>query len=490
MSPRFTVVGLGPGPGHALTVEALEALRDHTTIDLSVEEYPAVAWLRSPAGASLAGHHDWRLCLPLANDASQHLADTIVARLHAGDDVCYAVPGNPLADDASVPLVLEQARRAGYACRVVAGIPLIAPVLAALALTAADGLQVTTASKLTDTLTQPGFPSPEAATVIFPFDKGTAAGSAFRQLRRLYPTDHPVRIVTRASASEAWTVFACPLSDVDEAVRATTSVALYLPPIETLAVMDSLRTLEYVTMRLRAPDGCPWDRAQTHDSIQRNLLEETYELLEAFEEGNPEKCREELGDLLMQVALHAEMGREAGEYDLGSITRGINEKLIRRHPHVFGDVKVGGVADVLKNWDAIKQREGKHHRSSLAGIPAAMPALAYAQGIQERAALAGFAWPDVQGAWAKLDEELAELREARTPDDITMELGDVLFVLSNLARYLDIQAEEALRIAVRRFRDRFEAVEAIARERDVNLRDLPADALLGLWKDAKARVGV
>lgn len=481
MPGQLTIVGLGPGPIDCLTIGALEAIRATPVVDVCAVHHPAVAYLRSEAGQALVGSPEWRV----GATAAPRVVETLASRLAAGEAICYIVPGHPLMANREVPILLTHAETAGITVRIVAGLSPVEAALGAMGLAIPPGLQVAGIADLDDPLTQAAFPNPEAPLLVVGIT-GRDDGLAARQsLLRRYAPDHPV----------------CPMALADSACLPEMSLdalallmergavsALFLPARAILSRTNSLRTLEYVTARLRAPDGCPWDREQTHESIRRNLIEETYELLEAFDEGDPAKCREELGDLLMQVFLHAQMGREAGEYDLADVTRGIVEKLVRRHPHVFSNVEVNSVADVLQNWDSIKQAEGKRPRSALAGIPIAMPALAYAQGAQERAARAGFAWPDTSGAWAKLDEELAELRHAQQPDDVAMELGDLLFVLAGLAQYLGIQAEDALRAANYRFRRRFSEVEALAQQRKLTLRAMPSDGLLALWQEAKAQV--
>lgn len=512
VTARLTIVGLGPGDQRFLTLEAIGALRSHERILLRTGHLEVVSWLRSPQGESAAGLHAWEsfddLIAGAAEGADAQIADAIERRLAVDEAVCYAAPGDPLTDDRPARLAIRRAVAAGLEWRVVGGLSLGGAALSAVraateragrpAPDLADAAQIVDAARLDDSLTQPGFPHPEAPLLVVHLGDEPTRRRALAWLAARFPSDHVAHVVTNhapsgqiaAHGQPAFAVGRVPLRELEAEAAASQLLAVFVAPAPILSVTQSLRTLEYVTRRLRAPDGCPWDREQTHDSIKRNLLEETYELLEGIEERDPAKGREELGDLLMQVFLHAEMGREAGEYDLGTVTRGIVEKLIRRHPHVFAGIEVDGVAGVLRNWDAIKKAEGKHERSILAGIPAAMPALAYAQGAQERAARTGFAWPDASGAWAKLDEELSELRAAATPDQIAIELGDVLFVLAGLANYLGVQAEEVLREANRRFRARFDAVEAIARERDVALRELPLGDLLALWADAKARAGL
>lgn len=246
------------------------------------------------------------------------------------------------------------------------------------------------------------------------------------------------------------------------------------------------RLLELVKVmaRLRAPDGCPWDAEQTHQTLAKHLLDETYELLEAIEHGTDRDLAEELGDLLLQVVFHAQMGTDAGTFDIDDVAESITTKLIRRHPHVFGDVEVSGAPEVVANWDVIKQHE-KERESAVEGVPDTLPALAYAQKLQRRAGSAGFDWADAAAALAKVREEAEELAREADPDARERELGDLLLSIVALARHLDLDAETALRRAGRTFRDRFGKVERAARDRGVALQDLSEAELVALWEDAK-----
>jgi len=247
--------------------------------------------------------------------------------------------------------------------------------------------------------------------------------------------------------------------------------------------------LERIVARLRAPDGCPWDREQTHASLKRYLLEECYEVLEALDEGDTQKLCEELGDLLLQIALHTQIATEAGEFQMSDVLRSINTKLIRRHPHVFGDVKVADAREVEHNWEAIKREERQEDASLLAGVAKEMPALAYSQAIQGRAAQAGFDWESIEGILQKVAEELEELKGAKSKEEETSEFGDVLLALVNIARWLRIEAEEALRLANRRFYRRFTHMEEACRARGTTFDSLSFDEQNSLWEEAKRQVG-
>lgn len=247
---------------------------------------------------------------------------------------------------------------------------------------------------------------------------------------------------------------------------------------------ERLLDLVRVMARLRAPGGCPWDREQDHRSLARHLLEEAHEVLDAIDAGDVSRLQEELGDLLLQVVFHAEMAREAGDFDVDDVAEGIVTKLIRRHPHVFGDTAVSGAGEVLVNWERIKQEEkGEHHIEH--DIPPTLPALARAAKVQRRAAGIGFEWRSEEGAMAKLREEVEELARAQTADEAEAELGDVLFAAVSVGRTFGIDAESALRRSTRTFAQRYEAMLELARDRDLDLDEMSEDDLLTLFREAR-----
>ncbi len=242
---------------------------------------------------------------------------------------------------------------------------------------------------------------------------------------------------------------------------------------------------------LRSPGGCPWDAEQTHESIKKNLIEETYEVIEAINKDDKELLCEELGDLLMQVVFHAQMEQEAGQFDFDTVSDGVCKKLIERHPHVFGDVSISGVDDVLTNWDAIKRKTKKQKTTtqSMLSVPRELPALMRATKLQKKAADVGFDWSEVTGALDKLEEEIGELRQAisnNDKDNMAEELGDILFSAVNVSRFIKTDAEEALTAASDKFLSRFTEVEKLAAERNVDMKSVGIDELDKLWDEAKA----
>ena len=254
---------------------------------------------------------------------------------------------------------------------------------------------------------------------------------------------------------------------------------------------DKFQRLVEIMQRLRAPGGCPWDAEQTHQSLKRYLLEETYEVLEAVDAADDPLLREELGDLILQPVFHAVVAEERGAFTMADILDTICDKLVRRHPHVFGDQIIENSAAQVTNWEKIKKEEkGDERKSALSGIPAHLPALARAQKITEKAARAGFEWEDVDQVFAKVREELQELEETMAQGDdegVEAEIGDLLFAVANLGRFLAVDPEEALRKTIGRFSSRFAFVEETLQKRGVPLKEATLEEMETLWKEAKER---
>jgi len=251
-----------------------------------------------------------------------------------------------------------------------------------------------------------------------------------------------------------------------------------------------LESLVEVIKKLRAPGGCPWDREQTHESIKSCLIEETYETIEAIESGEPEKLKEELGDLLMQVVFHANLAEEAGRFNIDDVIVAIREKMIRRHPHVFGESDADNPQAVLKQWEEIKAKEkgNQDRKSALEGIPKSLPSIIQAHRIQERAARVGFDWEHVDDVFAKVEEEMGEFKEAflaKNVAEMEAEMGDLFFALVNIARFVEINPEEALQKTIVRFAKRFRHIEERLAEKGKTMGDVSLERMEVLWEEAK-----
>jgi tetrapyrrole methylase family protein/MazG family protein len=252
--------------------------------------------------------------------------------------------------------------------------------------------------------------------------------------------------------------------------------------------LRNFKTLVEIIARLRAPDGCPWDRQQTHQTLRANLLSECYEVLEAIEKDDSAELCEELGDLLLQIVLHAQIARDNGEFEIADVIESIATKIIHRHPHVFGSGQAATAEEVMHNWEALKREERPEGTSVLEGVPKDMPALAYAYEISRRAVRVGFEWENIEGVIDKLIEEVKEVKAAGSQEEKAREIGDLLFTMVNYARWLGIDAESALREANRKFYKRFTYMEKLCRERGLSLDKLSFTELDNLWEEAKREV--
>jgi MazG family protein len=369
----------------------------------------------------------------------------------------------------------------------------------------AAGLQVIAAEALVASPIEPSRPllvvplsvlravaSPSLADPL-PGRARTTDGDPLALLRRLYPPDHPVG---RFGLADGTTVLTLDPSSLGAPV--------YLPAVAPELAVAGPWAMPWISDRLRRPDGCPWDREQTHISLRKHLLEEAYEVYDALEAGATPELAGELGDLWLQIVLHAQLAAEAGVFDLADVQASIAAKIVRRHPHVFGDAVARTASDVNRQWERIKADERaaetdltaeagdddssgvQRARSALEGISPSMPALAASQEMQDRAANLGYDWPSIDGVLDKVAEEADELRRAADAAEQAEEFGDLLFVLVNVARRRGIEAEAAVRAANAKFRRRFASVEMAAADRGVALRDLDFAALDALWDAAKA----
>ncbi len=249
--------------------------------------------------------------------------------------------------------------------------------------------------------------------------------------------------------------------------------------------LSGFNNLKRIIAKLRAPDGCPWDKAQTHDTIKQYLIEEAYEVLQTIDENKMDKLCEELGDLLLQILLHVQIAEESGEFNMDDVIRLITEKMIRRHPHVFGNTKASTPDEVAANWDEIKRQENNEETSLLDSVPRNIPGLAYSHAIQNRAARTGFDWKDFDSILDKVMEEINELAQAETQQHKIHEFGDLMFVLTNVARWLNIDPELSLRQANERFYNRFTYMEKVCNEKGVQLGSLSFEKQNELWEQAK-----
>lgn len=480
LSTNITIVGLGPGNPDLLTREAWRVLSAAGEVWLRTRRHPVVAGL--PDGPVYHSFDSFYEEHETFADIYRAIADRVIDLGRRDSGVVYAVPGHPLVGEAAAQQILGRAEREGLTTQVVAGVSFLEPMLTVLGLDPFDaGLQIVDA----ELLARQYHPvvNVDLPLIVPQLYSRHLASDVKLTLLNAYRLEHGVTLVSGAGTHSV-AVEARRLHELDHRTSFDDWTTLYVPSVPA---PGSVAAFHEVMTHLRSPEGCPWDREQTHESIRHNLLEEAYEVLDAIDAHDMSMLREELGDLLMQVLFHTQMAVEGGDFTLPQVVAGSVNKLVRRHPHVFGDVDVSDSQQVLRNWEQLKAQErgGKaEDKGPFDGIPTAMPALARAQEIQGRAARLGFDWPAAEGVWEKVHEELDELHRAEESQQ-EPEFGDVLFSLVNLARWLDVDAESALRTANRRFVERFEAMQELAKGQGRAFEDMTLDEMDRLWENVK-----
>lgn len=472
----ITVVGLGPGDPGLITLAAREAL-GRPNLWLRTEKHPTVPSLAA-WGLSWQSFDD---CYEEGR-AFDEVYRSIVSRLlamGAEEDLVYAVPGHPLVAEDTVHMLLKQTE---VEVSIVPGMSALEVIYARLGIDPNQGLRII------DALAMEGaFLQPEVPTLVLQLYSPAVASDVKLALMRHLPDDAEVVLIRAAGIEGQERIVTVSLYEIDRLPWIDYLTTLYVPPRPRRGLSRAVD----IIARLRAPDGCPWDREQTPQSLRKYVLEEAYELVDALDRDAPEEIEEELGDLLLQVLLQAQIFEEEGLFNIEDVAEGLAAKLVRRHPHVFGGDALETAGEVRQRWEEIKAEEKREQppESRISGIPLPLPALTASEKIQAKAAKARFEWPDVHGVLAKIREELAEVEAELSAGDrekLAHELGDVLMAVVNLARWLKVDPEEALRLTNARFLRRFREMERLAGDR---FDSMPLEALEELWREAKERVG-
>lgn len=485
MPPGITIVGLGPGAPGQLTVEAQQVLSSAPAVYLRTRQHPTVAAL-DPRVELHSFDSVYEQCSTF-EEVYATIAREVIELGRRPEGVVYAVPGHPRMGEASVRCILDLAHQNSLPVRIVEGLSFLEPICTQLGADPLDGLQIADAT----TLAQAHFPAvdPDQPLLVGQVYSREIAAELKLSLMMVYPDDHPVTLL-RAAGTEQGALRRIPLYDLDRGSQIDHLTSLWVPP---LAQPGGLVSFEELVAHLRAPEGCPWDREQTHTSLRPYLLQEAYEVLEALDREDPDALKEELGDLLLQIVLHAQIATEEQEFKMADVVSNIVTKLKRRHPHVFGQVTVSGARDVLVNWERIKSEEKRQARTAagkpaprpgmLSGVPPSLPALARAQELLQRAARSGLEEPGGSAtarasvAWEKLQATSGAAAEEP--------LGDLLLALTDLSRYLQVDAESALRAAIQRLESAIARLEERLEQQGQELHDLNPAERLQLWSEAQ-----
>lgn len=481
METGIVLLGLGPGATELLSLQAWELLQKTPEVYVRTRQHPTIAGF--PASVRVHSYDHLYDQHDSFEAVYSHIVEQVLELGRRPQGVVYAVPGHPFIAEATCPEIARRARLEGLPVQVIDGISFLDVTFSALGLDPMPHTALVDAFELIQAHV-PGFPPNNPALISQVYSKQVAADVKLT-LMEVYPDEHPVLLVHGAGTPDL-AVEELPLYAIDRSGFTGLLTTLYVPALGTAT---SFEGFQEIIAHLRAPEGCPWDKEQTHLSLRPYLLEETYEVLSALDAEDPQALCEELGDLLLQIVLHAQIASEEGEFRMADVIHSVHTKIVNRHPHVFADVDVEGTAHVLRNWEHLKAQErkaqGKQKKSALDGIAQALPALSQAQEYQSRAARVGFEWPDLQMVFGKVMEEIDELRQAETPLQREQEIGDLLSAITNLARFYQVDAESALRQSNDRFRKRFSYIEAQAEAQGRRMPDLTLDEMLQLWREAK-----
>ncbi|AOZ92812.1 nucleoside triphosphate pyrophosphohydrolase [Paenibacillus crassostreae] len=495
MSSILTVVGLGSGNADRLTVGIMKIIQNASTVYVRTKDHPVMSTLE-----------EWHVTLKSFDeiyesyDSFPEVYDTIANLLiqkasegEAGTEIVYAVPGHPMVAESTVQLLRERCPEYGITLQILGGESFLDEAFTALGFDPIEGFQLLDASGLNHTLIQP-----QLHTLIGQVYDHFTASEVKLSLMEVYPDDYIVTVGHALGVEGQEDIVHVPLYELDRVEGFGNLSLVYIPRDDN----DQLRQRTFARLHeivdiLRSPQGCPWDREQTHTSLRKNLIEETYEVLETIDEDDPEHMQEELGDLLLQILLHSQMEEENGTFNVYDVIQGINDKLIFRHPHVFGDIIANDAESALNNWEKMKAEEklrkgiNPEKASVLDGIPRDLPALMKAYKIQKKAAKVGFDWDHIDGVFAKIEEELVELREAidqgQTQEEQVLELGDLLFAVSNAARFIHADPEDALSRTNQKFTQRFHFIEEYLQERGRSITEANLEEMEDIWVLAKSQ---
>lgn len=476
----ITIVGLGAGDIDQLSLGVYRTLKQAERLFLRTKDHPVVAQLEAE-GIHAQSFDDIYEKYDQFEQVYEHIVAYLYEEAKKGD-VVYAVPGHPLVAERTVKLLLE--KRDHISVRIEGGQSFLDALFNAVGLDPIEGFQLIDATSFQPDEIQ------LRNHIIFcqVYDSFIASDVKLALLEKL-PHDYPVFIVY-AAGSKQERIEKVPLYELDRGMTVNNLTSVYVPKVEN----DELLYHDFITLRrviatLRGPNGCPWDRKQTHESLKKYLLEEAYELLDAIDQQDDENMVEELGDVLLQVMLHAQIGEDEGMFSIDDVIRAVTEKMIRRHPHVFGDVHVEHAEEVVRNWQAIKQEEkARESLSLLDDVAKALPGTLRAYEYQKKAAEVGFDWSEVESMWRKVEEEINEVKqEANRMDEqkLKMEFGDLLFALINVCRYYKVNPEEALAMANEKFYRRFQYIEQKVKQSGKDWRSYSLDQLDEIWEEAK-----
>lgn len=484
MKYKLTVIGLGPGSKEYLTIGALEKMKMSKKVFLRTEKHPVVDYLKLQ-GICFESFDSIYENQESFDEVYETIADQLIFMLES-EDVVYAVPGSPFVAENTVQILIDRANKKGFTLEFVPSVSFIEAIFHTLKKDPIKGLKIIDGLQLDKQI-----PDVETDVIVTQVYNKFVASDMKLKLMEYYPDEYPIVVIRGAGIPNEEKIKKIKLYELDRVEWLDYLTSIYIPKVDDdTAKSYGLNDLIKIMKRLRGKDGCPWDAKQTHESLKPHLIEETYEVLEALDEVDMSLLEEELGDLLLQIVFHALLASEMGDFDMKDVVTGICKKLINRHPHVFGDVRVDSASSAVKSWEEVKRKEKnvKTYTDGLKRIPKHLPALMKSYKVQAKAAEIGFDWDYVEDAIKKVKEELDELLEVYNTGEnakIKEELGDLIFSAVNVARFLKVDPELALNGTIQKFINRFEFIEMTATKNGKNLKEMCLKEMDELWNMAK-----
>lgn len=479
----ITIVGLGPGDKRSLTIGAIESLKQCKNVFLRTEKHPIVEFIRE-LGIDFKCYDNQYESNENFDDVYSKIALDLIEKESELKDIVYAVPGHAMVAEKSVSLLIDMCKENNISYTVMPAVSFLEAIMQRLNIDPIDGFRIIDAFDMDDVRLS----NKEGIIVTQVYDNFIASKVKIA-LCKYYKESEEIYFVRAAGIEGQESIRKIKLYEIDRQRDIDYLTSLYVPK-GTKAYRDFYDLVNIVS-ELRKPNGCPWDREQNHLSITRDLIEECYETVDAIESGKEEDIIEELGDVLFQVVFHSEIGSDQGYFNIYDVTEGVCEKMILRHPHVFGNLTLDSTEKVLDNWNSIKKQEKdfKTYTDELRHVAKALPGLIRAEKVQKKASKVGFDWDDVKAALDKIKEEYTEVFEVYNKGNVAKivdELGDLFFSVVNVCRFLDVDPEDAINHTTNKFIERFSHIEDCAKDLNKDLKDMSLNEMDYLWEQAKS----
>ncbi|MGO5064494.1 nucleoside triphosphate pyrophosphohydrolase [Clostridium sporogenes] len=478
----INIIGLGPGSKESITLGTIDSLKNVDKVFLRTEKHPTVEYINQ-LGITYETFDEKYETGESFDEVYNSIAKSLIESNKNYSDIIYAVPGHPLVAEKSVNILIRLCRENNIEFKIVPAVSFVDALMESLLLDPVEGLKIIDAFDIKNQVMDK-----RIGTVITQVYDKFIASEVKLNLMNYYKDDTEIFFVRAAGIEGLEEIKKIPLYELDRQENIDHLTSVYIPKVsdnnydfkDLLDIMD----------KLRGEDGCPWDREQTHTSLKKYLIEESYEVIEAIDNKDIDMLVEELGDVLLQVVFHSQIGKEDGFFEIKDVIQSICDKMINRHPHVFGDLDISNSNEVLENWDNIKNKEqgNETYTDSLRHIAKVLPALMRADKVQRKAAKVGFDWNNIEDAMKKIIEEYKEIEDvykSKNKVKILEEIGDLLFSVVNIARFLDIDPENALNYSIDKFINRFQYIEDTVISKDKELKNMSLEEMDELWNEAK-----